>query len=925
MRIFGYLLLKMWQNRAYTLSTLLGLTVAVAFAMSIPMYADGTLKRLVAKSLQEETKGLPAASLYVKYQPGAAKETDLESLDELDRWMAEELPGRIDFPADAHSGRMHLPASTVRMAEPGTGSSSRLVRMELAAQSGDFERIEIVQGRSPRDGLRDGTVEALVLDETLKRYGWEIGDRLLYDAVDVEGKKRRLAVHLSGAYRLKDEADAGWAIDGKDKLAESLLVSRKTMTDGLLGDGRLALDSAGWYYAFDLSDIRIGDLPSLIGELQRLDIQLSRMLDNAKVNLSFIDMLHDFNRQSLLLQAMLFALAAPVLAMVLYFVAMNAKQALDRQRSDIAVLHSRGASPRQIVTLYLIEASLLGAAALLLGIGLAWLMAKTIGASNGFLEFVGRRSIPVGRNGAAWLFGSLAAAAAIVATVAPVRAYAEASIVKHVRRSNGGKPLWQRLYVDVVLLAAAAAAWYLMESGRISTGNAGGDGIEPTIFVLPTLFLFASGLLVLRLFPLLLRLWNALTGRRMPVTIHLTMTQLSRSAAVFHPIMILLILTIGLGVYNASAARTMDVNATDRAQYQYGSDIVLTAAWEGVQDENDANKIYYNEPSYASYSGLEGVKAAARVLRTSGKSSIGGKAAGTAQLLGIDNADFAGAARFREDLYPIHPYYYLDALGQIEQAALVSAGFAERYGVKEGDPLSVSVGYGNEPVELVVVGIVPYWPSLYPDESPFIVANLEYVYQQIDKIPYEVWLRMENGAKLAPALETLGQRGIAIVGAEDVRGELAERRNHPAQGGVFGILGLGFLISLLVSFLGFVIFWFFALSRRVVQLGVLRAMGLSRGQLARMLLLEQLLTTGLSVLAGGGLGMLAGRLFLPFLEGGTTEGTRQVPPLRIVFEAGDTAKLAAAVGIMLAAGACLFILQLRRLRIAQAVKLGEER
>jgi putative ABC transport system permease protein len=68
MRIFIYLLLKMWQNRWFTLSTLLGLTVAAAFAMSIPMYADGTLKRLVIKSLQEETKGLPAASLYMKYQ-----------------------------------------------------------------------------------------------------------------------------------------------------------------------------------------------------------------------------------------------------------------------------------------------------------------------------------------------------------------------------------------------------------------------------------------------------------------------------------------------------------------------------------------------------------------------------------------------------------------------------------------------------------------------------------------------------------------------------------------------------------------------------------------------------------------------------------------------------------------------------------------
>ncbi|QMV41149.1 ABC transporter permease [Cohnella cholangitidis] len=929
MRIIGYLVLKMWQNRWFTLSTLLGLTVAASFAMSIPMYADGTLKRLVAKSLQEETKGLPAASLYLKFQSGGSEDTDREALAEMDRWIGEELTGRIGFPVDAFSSRMNLPASTVRSVPVGAGGSSQLARMELAAQSGITELIDMQEGKMPRDGMQDGVVEALVLNETLSRYGWKIGDALTYDAKNADGKTNRLTVRIAGAYKLKDESDLSLAIDGKERLADTLLVSRKTMMDALLKDRRLALESVGWFYAFDLRDIRISDLSPLVGELQRLDIDLHRMLENTKVNLSFIDMLHDFNRQSLLLQAMLFALAAPALAMVLYFIALNAKQALDRQRGDISVLHSRGASPRQITALYAIEAVLLGCAAMLMGLVLAWFMAKTIGSSSGFLSFVGRKSIPVGWNKAAWLFGAFATALAVIATMAPIRAYAESSIVQHTQqRARGDRPpLWQRLYLDVAVLAGAAAGWYLLDSGWISSADQSGGaaGIQPVIFVFPALFLFAAGLLCLRLFPYVLRSWNALMNNRMPVTMYLTLTQLSRSAATFYPLMILMILTIGLGVYNSSAARTMDVNASDRTKYQYGSDVLLKAAWEGVQDENDENKIYYNEPSFGAYSNLEGVEAAARVMRATGKAEIGGKAVGTAQIVGIDNVDFAKTAWFREDMYPIHPYFYLDALGQTEQAALVSAGFAERYGLKEGDPLSMTIGYGNEAVDLVVVGIVPYWPSLYPEESAFFVVNLDYLYQQIEKIPYDVWLNMEDGAKLGPVIETLTERGITVVDAKDARGELNERRNHPAQGGVFGILSLGFLISLLVSLLGYLIFWFFALSRRVVQLGILRAVGLSRGQLTGMLLLEQLFTTGLAVAVGIGLGKIASRLFLPFLQGGSVEGTRQVPPFRIVFEAEDTMKLYIATGIMLASGACLLIFQLRRLRISQAVKLGEER
>jgi putative ABC transport system permease protein len=929
MQIVVYLLLKMWQNRWFNLGTLLGLTVAAAFAMSIPMYADGTLKRLVVKSLQEETKGLPAASLYMKFQSTGSLETDLDAVEQTDRWISEELSGRIGFPELAASSRISLPMSTVRSANSGTGGSNRLTRMELASQSGIPELTDLVEGRLPKDGMQDGVIEAAVLNETLSRQGWNIGEAFYYDTRKSDGSTKRLTVRIVGTYKLKDESALNWAIDGKEKLDETFVINRKTMLETLLAENKLDLDSVGWFYAFDLKDVRISDLSPMISELQRLEINLHQRLENTKVNLTFIDMLQEFERQSVQLQAMLFALAAPVLAMVLYFITLNAQQSLSRQRSDIAVLQSRGSSPRQITLLYAFEAVLLGGAALLIGLVLSWFMAKTIGSTSGFLSFVGRKSIPVGWSKASWLFGITATVLAVLATTLPIRAYAGASVVQHTQQQARADrpPFWKRLYIDVALLVIAGAGWYLLNSGQISSvsSSAGAAEVEPVIFIIPALFIFATGLMCLRLFPLLLRSWNALMQTRMPVPVYLTLTQLSRSAASFYPLMILLILTIGLGVYNASAARTIDMNASDRTHYQYGSDVVLKSAWEGIQDEQDANKIYYTEPSYEAYRKLDGVEAVARVMKATGKVEISGKAAGLAQVIGIDNAEFAKAAWFREDLYPSHPYEYLDALGITEQAVLISNEFAVRYGLKEGDPLRITLGYDNPAVDLIVVGIVSYWPSLYPDELPFFVANLDYLYQQIEKIPYEVWMKLDDGAKLAPVLETLADRGVSVAQVDDARAELITSRNHPAQGGVFGILSLGFLISLLVSLLGYLIFWFFTLSRRVAQLGILRAMGLSRGQVTGMLLLEQLFTTGLSVAAGIGLGTMASRLFLPFLQGGSAGGTRQVPPFRIVFEAADMLKLYIAIGVMLAAGAGMLIVQLRRLRITQAVKLGEER
>ena len=147
---------------------------------------------------------------------------------------------------------------------------------------------------------------------------------------------------------------------------------------------------------------------------------------------------------------------------------------------------------------------------------------------------------------------------------------------------------------------------------------------------------------------------------------------------------------------------------------------------------------------------------------------------------------------------------------------------------------------------------------------------------------------------------------------------------HPTRGGVFGILSLGFLVSVIVSLSGYLLYWFFNLSGRIVQFGVLRAMGLSRKQLTGMLLLEQLFTGGLAIFLGLFIGKITSKLFLPFLQ--TTDNVdNAVPPFRVIFDQQDTVQLYVVVGFMLLTGAALLFLHIRRLRVHQAVKMGEER
>jgi putative ABC transport system permease protein len=976
MPLFRFLFRKMWNTRWMTFSSLAGLIIAVAFATSIPMYADGALKRVVAQSLKEESDGLPAGSLLMRYQATGGGKTDLNALNGVTQYIREEVPKEIGFPHTTFVQNMSIRSTEIFPEDPSKVDASRVRQMALMTMSGLDKKAELMQGRWFADSVSDegdGTVEAVMMEEAMYRSDVHIGDVFEYPVYS--GLDLTLRVKIVGAFKPLKDTDPYW-YQGLEGLMNTLLIGENAFQNGLLKDRSIPLHTANWYYAFDLRNIQTSQLSPLGRTLERLNVDLYQHLKDTKVEISFAKLLSEFRKQSVQLQILLFTLAAPMLAMVFYFIAMNARQTLDKQRNDIAVLRSRGAGTRQIIWMYFVEGLVLGAIAFLIGPLIGWFMAKSIGSANGFLEFVDRKSIPVGFSAEAIIAGSAAVLLAVLATVIPAVIYAKASIVGYKQQlaRSDRSPGWQRWFIDVLLLGIAAYGWYLFNERQMISFKSGMTtdqlDVQPFLFFVPALAIFAMGLFFLRIFPWLLKLFNRLGRKFLPVPLYLTLTQLSRSSKGYYPLMILLILTLGLGVYNASAARTIDLNSTERTLYKFGTDVTIKTVWEGRTEviENGSGsggsgqggsggqggngqgqnggggggqggsggpggpgggqnggvptRVNYTEPPFEVFRTLDGVEAAARVLQTPGNIIVSGRSLGQGTLMGIDNADFSKVAWFRNDLFPVHTFYYLKHLGMYEHAAIIPSKVAEKYQLKLGD--TVSVGLQDAMIEFVVVGILPYWPSQYPDQSPFVIANLDYIYDQVPIIPYDVWLKMKPGALTGPVMKQLESKGIELAEVKDVRIELATQAKHPTRGGVFGILSLGFLVSIIISLTGYVLYWFFNLSGRIVQFGVLRAMGLSRKQLTGMLLLEQLFTAGLSIALGIVIGKIASLLFLPFLQ--TTENVaNSVPPFRVVFDSKDTTQLYVVVACMMLMGAALLLVHIRRLRVHQAVKMGEER
>jgi putative ABC transport system permease protein len=90
-----------------------------------------------------------------------------------------------------------------------------------------------------------------------------------------------------------------------------------------------------------------------------------------------------------------------------------------------------------------------------------------------------------------------------------------------------------------------------------------------------------------------------------------------------------------------------------------------------------------------------------------------------------------------------------------------------------------------------------------------------------------------------------------------------------------------------------------------------------------MIACEQVLVSGAAVAIGFVVGNLASRLYIPLLQI-SSSAAEQVPPFRIVAEIEDYHKVYAVVAAMLLIGFVALWRIIARIRIDQALKLGED-
>ena len=948
----SFALKRLWSHRGLIACLALGLAAAVALAVSVPLYSDGVNYKLLNTALaRASTEGRrPPFSFIYSYIGSWYTPITIEQYDPVDRYLREQAPGAIGLPLE--SAARYVATDSLQLHPPGgtISRSRRLDLVRLSAQTDIFEHINLVEGRLPAPpAAGDAPLEVLVSLKLANDLGLDTGGTyLLFKPGDAGAPSFQKEISVSGIWLPSDPNENYWFYP-PESFEKKLIIPEESFFGAVASNLDLPVNEAAWQFSFDGSRVYSEHVPGLLRSIQRVQNQTSALLPNTTLDVSPVQALRQYSRQASGLTGLLFVFSAPVLGLVLYFLGLVASMLVQRQRNEIAVLRSRGASRVWVAAIYLLEWSLLGVFALLVGPLIGKSLAHLVGRTQSFLDFSRAPDLTTRLTMNTIGFGLAAVALALLFSAIPAWQAGRYTIVsyKQEQARSRQRPLWQRAYLDLLLLAPSLYGLYTLRQASIQgsmrlfgrTLISGSPFENPVLFLLPTLFIVSMSLLLLRLLPRLISTLAWLSAR-LPGTVPvLALRQLSRSSGGHIGPLMLMVVTLSLAGFVASMAQTLDRSLQDSVYYQIGADLNLVESGEYTGETSSAplppgapqpqtpssdEPAVWNFLPVSDHLSLPGVQAAARVgryeseLRASGRRSRG-------RLIGLDRTDFPSVAFFRHDFAPEPLGALMNRLALDPAALLVDQETWERSNLSPGDQVQVQVTASGERrvLDFKVVGVLELFPTLYPSEGPIYVANLEYIFEAFSGlVPYDVWLRTSPEADTQAIVNGLNLLGVSVIRTQDARKALDETFASPNRQGVLGLLSVGFMTASILTVTGFLLYALLSFRERFIHLGVLRAIGLSVGQMAAYLALEQFLLILTGLAAGTGIAVLSSFLFIPHLPV-TLSQHPGVPPYLVEIAWGDILRLYIIFGAMLLVGMGATIWSLLRMNIFQAVKLGE--
>jgi putative ABC transport system permease protein len=802
---------------------------------------------------------------------------------------------------------------------PGTspvGKRNDLPRTRFQFYSNIESQIEIIDGTYPQ--IADdpqSIVEVMVTEKLAQTLNLKVGDEFNVEDFRGGAQSAHLRARLATIIRLKDPDSnfwfyAPWFLDEALTIPEESFFQAVALAVVPLGS------EVTWAINYDATAVNISNVGKVLAGLDILKFTLQNQLEGLQLLTSLDSVLRDYRHSTFVLTALLVMLGAPVVGLALYYIFMSAELLVEYQRSEIAVLKSRGSNNNQVLGLFIIQGLMIVLPVTLLAPLLSTLVARLIGKAETFMVFTNPRWLPIYLRPAIFGYAALAGSLALLAIFIPTISATRQTIVSYRRETARSVRTFavHRYFIDVALVILGALGYRMLNTNpTIITLNAnGGLEFDPLLLLTPILLVAGLAFIALRFIPYLFRFFAGIGARTDDVSSLFALRQVARSPSRYNSLILILTYTLALGLFTTTIANAFDRNYMDQSMFATGADIKTHEF-----DYDTANWTVRPLEAYRQLPGAESVTPVKRVHLIGRQAQI--IANGT--LLGVDPQTFAGVAWWREDFTPPLSNL-LEQLNTNRQGVLANANFIRNSGLKIGDTFDIDVD--GKRVDFVLVGTLSnYFPTLYPEDRDRLVARLDYLQEATATIPSEIWIKtrpLQHDETINALLNTESEDLVVVEDGHQLAGV---RKEDPLRTGLFGALSLGFIAASILSILGFLLYAYISIQSRSLQFGVLRATGLSTRQLINALSIEQLSLIALGLLLGTLLGGGAGWIFTRFLRVSII-AREAVPPFLVTTPWLTIFELYFIIMLIFTAALFFSVYLLRRLRVYAVLRLGEQ-
>ncbi len=951
---------RLVHHRGVSLSSTVGIISVISMIICVPVFTNAVLTQVLRQTLTDKslTNGRALFSIHSYYRDDTMfSPISVENMQYLAKWINDQISNSMNARVeDVYTEMLTQAVSWTPVKYQSKDPPFQNIFMSLATDNFAQAKTKLVEGAWPSPDFvsnPSGPIPVAVEEEYADNNFLNVGDVL--KSTNLE---KPLAVQIVGIFRAIDPGDLSWFYSPKTTYEKEAWVPLVYFESYLPTVIARPANYTSWYAVVDPQSLRYHNSLQVSKEMTRFDANLHLLLNGVRIDYSPAAELKSYEDRMNSMILLFYIVCAPLILLALIFISLTATVALQQEDQEIATMRGRGVSFGNLVGLNLLESLVLIVISLPFSLLLGWLLANLMGQTQLFLVFTRQSDLVFSPADINLVWIAAIAIVIIIARLIPVWGLRHTSVInlKQQKSRSSNKPFWERFFVDFILLAPAVYAYLIMEgkvnpAKIISTLNLSGGGSQsdPLMFLASSLFSISTCMIVLRAFPLVMRLVSSISNGFKHVGTYLAVQEIARRPREHTSVMLLVMISLTLAIFSASVARTLDQWFHDSQYYQSGADLAIaeyaiplpssSGAGNGGATEAPPPSSTNNVQALISlenHLAIPGIQSATFVGKYGGQCVYAG-VNHTCTLMGIDRLTFPTTAYYRNDFSTESLGAMMNALAANPKGILVSQSMLDQSGLKVGDRMNVSASVGiidqGFSEDMVIVGTFDYFPTVFPTGSngnktiDTVVVNMGTLFGDLEAATgYDVWLNIADKSQsqsIVDQIQKLAFKDQLVVNVkQNAIQQIQSKLDQPEWVGLFGILSAGFLLTCLMACIGFVLDTFASLRKHYIQLGIMQALGLSTRQLVGYLVLERVVLMAVALGSGTAIGLIASALFVPILQFNIGAGSL-VPPFQVLIGWQQSGWLILLFALVLLVTIIATIMYLVQIKIFQAVKMGE--